>query len=116
MRHRTRRPVLMFWQGMLMMAVRKVRKSMVSRRRRCSLWCSAQRGVTGSRRAHQAFRVQASAAMVMYAQLAHSVFTGACRARTPDLSRPMRFSWLQRCRAVDHLVGGHVPVVGDVEQ
>jgi hypothetical protein len=66
--------------GISMKAARKVRRSMVGRRRRCSLWRSAQRGLTGSNRAHQAFRLQASAAMVMWAQLAHGVLTGACRA------------------------------------
>ena len=40
---------------------KKVRNSMVSRRRRCSSWRSAQRGLTGSNRAHHALRFQARA-------------------------------------------------------
>ena len=44
---------------------KKVRKSIVRRRRRCSLCSSAQRGLTGSSRAHQAFMLQARAAITM---------------------------------------------------
>jgi len=48
---------------------RKVRNSMVNRRLRCSPCWAAQRALTGNRRAHHAFRLQASDAMVIYAKL-----------------------------------------------
>ena len=59
----------------------------------------APAGVTGNKKAHQALRLQAMEAMVIYAQLAFKVLTGACKARTSDFNCAMRFSWLQRWRA-----------------
>ena len=82
-----------------MNAWRKVRNSMVNSARRCLRCWSAQRPLTGRRRAHQALILQAREAIVMYAQLATRVLTGAWRARMAPLSWAWRFSWLHRFRA-----------------
>ena len=69
-----------------MIALRNVRKSIRSQASRSASCRSRQRCETGSDRAIQAFRVQASAALTLYAQFAFSVLTGACSARTTPLS------------------------------
>jgi len=45
-----------------------------------------QRPFAGSTSANQAFSLQPREAITMYAQLATRMFTGACSARTPELS------------------------------
>src|SRR4051812_39793943 len=90
-RYSRRRPARTTWQGSSRTSARNFLNSIVNRACR-----SAARGCNS---ASQAFRLQANAAITMYAPLDNSVFDGARNARTPFLSCSIRFSWLQRSLA-----------------
>src|SRR5208282_1661437 len=89
----------MIWHGMSMNAARNVANSIRNRVRFSAFWLSASGPVAGASNALQAFRLQATDAITMYAQLLTRVSTGVVSAWTPVLSCAIRFSWSQRSLA-----------------
>src|ERR1700728_5070461 len=79
-----------------MKAAQYVANSICNKVRFSALCLSACRGVTGTSKALQAFRLQANDAMTMYAQLLTRLYTGVASALTAPLSCAIRFSWLHR--------------------
>src|SRR5262249_54084101 len=90
-RYNSRRPVRTTWQGSSTTSARNRLNPSLSGPSR-----SAARGCTS---ASHALRLQASAAITMYAPLDSSVLDGARSARTPFLSCSISFSWLPRSLA-----------------
>src|SRR5947208_993420 len=95
----TRREVLTTWHGTWIIATQNVLNSIRSSDRFSARYFSDHRPPSGRTSAHHAFRLQASDAITMYAQLLTRSFTGIASAFTPPLSWAIRFSWSQRSLA-----------------
>ena len=84
---------------MLIIAWRNVVKSIRNSVRFSSSCVLRHRGLTGIKSEAQAFRLQASEVITMYAQLLVRLSSGAVNAWTPFFCCSIRFSWLQRSLA-----------------
>src|SRR3954447_26743971 len=91
--------VLTIWQGTWIIATQNVLNSIRSRERFSARYFSAHRPPSGRTRALHAFRLQASDAITMYAQLLTRLSTGNAIALTPPFNWAIRFSWSQRSLA-----------------
>ena len=114
----TAAPLRTIWHGIWMNAAQNVANS-IRNSVRFSASCArrACRGATGTSNALHAFRLHASDAITMYAQLLTRSSTGAVSAWTPPLSCAIRFSWSQRSLAENTTSSAViVAVVGDVEE
>src|SRR5947208_15506555 len=100
-RKMVRPAVLTIWQGTWIIATQNVLNSIRSSERFSARYFSAHRPVSGSTRALQAFRLHASDAITMYAQLLTRSFTGIASALTPPFNWATRFSWSHRSLARD---------------
>src|SRR3954453_7988006 len=91
--------VLTTWQGTWIIATQNVPNSIRKSDRFSARYFSAPRPASGSTRALHAFRVHASDAITMYAQLLTRSFTGIASALTPPFNWAIRFSWSHRSLA-----------------
>src|SRR3954453_297508 len=87
------------WQGTWIIATQKVLNSIRSSERFSARDFSDHRPSWGSTSALHAFRLHASDAITMYAQLLTRSPTGISSAFTPPLSWAIRFSWSHRSLA-----------------
>src|SRR5512135_3369701 len=87
------------WHGTWINATQNVENSIRSNDRFWARCFSAHRGCSGSSNADQAFRLQASEAITMYAQLLTRLSNGIANAFTPLFSWAIKFSWSQRSLA-----------------
>src|SRR3954447_20199033 len=94
-----RRLVLMIWQGTWIIATQNVLNSILSSDRFSARYFSDHRPCSGRTSALHAFRLHASDAITIYAQLLTRLSTGIVSAFTPPLSWAIRFSWSQRSLA-----------------
>src|SRR5918998_3021024 len=100
-RYTTRPAVLTIWQGTWIIATQKVLNSIRKSERFSARYFSAHRPVSGSTRALHAFRLHASDAITIYAQLLTRSPTGIASAFPPPFNWAIRFSWSQRSLARD---------------
>src|SRR5512135_334987 len=94
-----RRLVRTTWHGTWINATQKVLNSIRSSDRFSAPCFAAHREGSGSSNAAHAFRLQASEAMTMYAQLLTRSSTGIDNAFTPLFNWAIRFSWSHRSLA-----------------
>src|SRR4051794_7390441 len=98
-RYTIRRAPRTTWQGTWIIATQNVVNSIRSSDRFSARNFAAHRPPSGNTRALHAFRLHASDAITIYAQLLTRSPTGIARASTPPLSWAIRFSWSQRSLA-----------------
>src|SRR4051794_31088272 len=98
-RYTTRPAVLTIWHGTWIIATQNVLNSIRSNDRFSSRYFFDHRPCSGSTRALHAFRLHASDAITMYAQLLTRLSTGIANAFTPPFNWAIRFSWSQRSLA-----------------
>src|SRR3954469_5472789 len=98
-RYTIRRLVRTIWQGTWIIATQNVLNSIRSSDRFSARYFFAHRPPSGRTRALHAFRLHASEAITMYAQLPTRSPTGIANAFTPPFSCAIRFSWSHRSLA-----------------
>src|SRR5262249_11072942 len=91
----------MIWHGIWITVAQNVANSIRNNDLFSASCLAVCRGVTGTSKALQAFRLQAREAMTIYAQLLTRLSTGVVKALTPLLSWATRFSWSQRSLALN---------------
>src|SRR3954451_15031465 len=98
-RNTTRRDVRTTWHGTWISATQNVLNSIRNSDRFSARYFSAHRPPSGRTRALHAFRLHASDAITIYAQLLTRLSTGIASALTPLFNWAIRFSWSQRSLA-----------------